>query len=62
MRGSLVLVSLMYVAFRDRFFGGVGVGEPMAAIVVGVIVIAVSILSLLGIEETYGKDLDFVET
>lgn len=61
-RGSLVLVSLLYLALRDRFFGGVGVGEPMAAIVVGAIVIAVSIASLLGIEETYGKDLDFVET
>ena len=61
-RGSLVLVSLLYVALRDRAFGGVGVGEPMAAIVVGVIVIAISIVSLAAIEETYGKDLDFVET
>lgn len=59
-RGSLVPVSLVYLALRDAF-GGEGVGEPLAAIVVGVVVIAISIASLVAIEETYGKELDFVE-
>lgn len=59
-RGSLVPVSLAYLALRDAF-GGQGSGEPLAAIVVGVVVIGVSIASLLAIEETYGKDLDYVE-
>ena len=60
-RGSLVLVSMAYLAFRDSVFGGENGGEPMAAAVVGAIVITISIAALLGIEETYGKDLDFVE-
>jgi hypothetical protein len=33
----------------------------VSAIVVGVVVSAIALLSVLGIEETYGKDLDFVE-
>ncbi|UJR86454.1 MFS transporter [Sandaracinus amylolyticus] len=59
-RGSVVPVSLVYLALRD-VFGGAGVGEPTAALIVGVVVIAVSMISLLAIEETYGKELDFVE-
>ncbi len=59
-RGSLVPVSLVYLALRDAF-GGEGSGEPLAAIVIGVVVISVSIASLSAIEETYGKELDFVE-
>jgi MFS family permease len=60
-RGALVPVSLLYIALRDAF-GGEGTGEPRAAIIVGTLVIATSIVSLLAIEETYGKDLDFVES
>lgn len=60
-RGSLVLVSLLYVKLRDHVFGGANGGEPMAALAVGTIVIAISLISILAIEETYGKDLDFVE-
>ncbi len=59
-RGALVPVSLLYIALRDAL-GGEGTGEPKAAIIVGTFVIIVSIVSLLAIEETYGKDLDFVE-
>jgi hypothetical protein len=55
-RGSLVPVSLSYVALE----GWLG-SKPLAAIVVGVVVIAVSGVALFAIEETYGKDLDFVE-
>jgi MFS family permease len=59
-RGSLVPVSLLYLALRD-VFGGEDVGEPHAAAVVGALVIGVSLLAVLALEETYGKDLDFVE-
>src|SRR5690606_23872073 len=59
-RGSLVPVSFVYLALRG-VFGGEGVGEPIAAAIVGIVVIGISIIALLGIEETYGKDLEFVE-
>jgi putative MFS transporter len=59
-RGSLVPMSLAYLTLRG-VFGGEGRGEPTAAMVVGGLVLAVSTLALLAIEETFGKDLDFVE-
>jgi hypothetical protein len=55
-RGSLVPVSLLYIAL-DGLFGS----KPLAAALVGALVIGVSAIALLGIEETYGKSLDFVE-
>jgi MFS transporter, putative metabolite:H+ symporter len=55
-RGSLVPVSLSYTALA-----GVFGAKPIAAAVVGTVVIGVSALALFLIEETYGKDLDFVE-
>jgi MFS family permease len=59
-RGSLVPVSMLYLALRN-VFGGQHVGEPMAAATTGAIVVGIAFLALLGLEETYGKDLDFVE-
>jgi hypothetical protein len=56
-RGSLVPVSLAYSALAETLGS-----KPYAAILVGVAVIAISGIALLAIEETYGKDLDFVET
>lgn len=55
-RGSLVPVSLAYLALDAALDH-----KPLAAAIVGAIVIAASAIALLGIEETYGKDLDFVE-
>src|SRR5690606_4419366 len=55
-RGSLVVVSLGYTALDASFES-----KPLAAAIVGVIVIVVSAAALVAIEETYGKDLDFVE-
>ncbi len=55
-RGSLTPVSLAYVALQD---GGLGVVS--AGVVTGVLVGVVALVAVLGIEETYGKDLDFVE-
>jgi MFS transporter, putative metabolite:H+ symporter len=59
-RGSLVPVSLTYLALRTAF-GGENAGEPQAAMVVGATVLLIAVLSLFAIEETYGKELDFVE-
>jgi MFS family permease len=55
-RGSLVLVAYCYTTL-DTLLGG----KVIAAVVVGATVIAISAAALFGIEETYGKDLDFVE-
>ncbi len=55
-RGSLVVVSLGYTTL-DASLGS----KPLAAAVVGAVVIVLSAVALVAIEETYGKDLDFVE-
>jgi putative MFS transporter len=55
-RGGLVLMSTLFVAVRDA-----GAGAMWSAIIVGVAVSLVALASVLGIEETFGKDLDFVE-
>jgi len=56
-RGSLSLVSLAYVSIQAAGVGVIGAGAG-----VGVVVGVVALLAVLGIEETYGKDLDFIET
>jgi hypothetical protein len=37
------------------------VSLPNAALIVGVIVLGGAFLAIRGLDETYGKDLDFVE-
>ncbi len=56
-RGSLSLVSLAYVSIQAAGVGVIGAGAG-----VGVAVGTLALLAVLGIEETYGKDLDFIET
>lgn len=55
-RGSLTLVSLAYVSLQ-----GLGLGVITSGVVTGACVGVLALISVLGIEETYGKDLDFVE-
>ncbi len=55
-RGSLPLISILFVYLRDH-----GAGAIWSAILVGLLVSGIALASVLGIEETYGKDLDFVE-
>lgn len=55
-RGSLYLVSLVFRAIRDGGAGVIG-GGAITGVAVGII----ALVAVLGIEETYGKDLDFVE-
>jgi len=55
-RGSLSLVSLAYVSIQAA-----GVGVIGAGVITGVVVGVMALVAVLGIEETYGKDLDFIE-
>jgi MFS family permease len=54
-RGSLVLVTLGFESLRGL------IGVPGAALAMGVVVLALGFYSLVKTEETYGKDLDYVE-
>jgi MFS family permease len=54
-RGSVVLVTLLFKTLKDR------VGIVRSAEIVGAIVLALAFVALSGFGESYGKDLDFVE-
>lgn len=54
-RGAVVLMTLAYKALRER------IGIIEGAVVVGIAVIALAAIALSLLEETHGKDLDFVE-
>jgi putative MFS transporter len=54
-RGSVVLLTLAFNALKGTL------GVPGSAIAVGVVTLALAGVALLGLEETYGKSLEFVE-
>jgi MFS transporter, putative metabolite:H+ symporter len=54
-RGSLVLVTLLFETLRGPL------GLTASALTVGVLTIVIALVALLGLPETYGKDLDYVE-
>jgi hypothetical protein len=54
-RGSVVPMSLAFLALKPAL-GVVG-----AALAVGVVVVGVAFVAILGIEETFGKTMDYVE-
>ncbi len=54
-RGSVVLVTLAFNALKTSL------GVPKSAIAVGVVTLVVAMIALTGLEETYGKSLEFVE-
>lgn len=54
-RGSVVPVTMAFQAGRERF------GLLGSAGVVGAVVFVIALLALRSLEETYGKDLDYVE-
>ena len=56
-RGSLVISTLLWEAFKD----GLGLSGHVAALFTGIIVYGVAILSAWRVRETYGASLDFVE-
>lgn len=56
-RGSLVLSTLLWEAFKD----GLGLSGHVAALITGIIVYGIAILSAWRLRETYGASMDFVE-
>lgn len=54
-RGAVVIVTMTFQALK----GSLGVKE--SAMTVGAVALVLAIISLISLEETYGKDLDFVE-
>jgi hypothetical protein len=54
-RGAVVGLTLLFEALRP------GMGIRGSAMLVGALALAIAFLSLRGLEETYGKDLDYLE-
>lgn len=54
-RGSVVLVTIAFNALKGAL------GVPGSAIAVGVVTLVIAVVALMGLEETYGKSLEFVE-
>lgn len=54
-RGSVVLVTLGFTALKRSL------GVPGSAIAVGVLTLVIALVALRGLDETYGKSLEFVE-
>lgn len=55
-RGSLNLVSLLFTSLQGSF------GYLKSGWVTGVVVLVIAVISLIFTEETYGKDLNYIET
>ena len=56
-RGSLVLLTILLDLFRKTF----SISLVNSALFVGIIAIGIAFISLMGMHETFGKDLDYVE-
>lgn len=54
-RGAVVPLTFSFKYLKDH------VGVVSSAIAVGVVTLLIAFLSLIAIEETYGKNLDYVE-
>ena len=57
-RGSLTLVTLLYVLF---FQNVIGLSKVSAAMWTGVIVFAIALYAASQLKETFGKDLNYLE-
>lgn len=58
-RGSLVLVTALFNGFRGHF--AAGKDYYMGGWITGIIVFAIASVALVMTEETFGKDLDYIE-
>lgn len=56
-RGSLVLLTLSYKGLQDAFH----LSKINSALVVGIAAVVIAFISLSQLEESYGKDLDYIE-
>jgi putative MFS transporter len=55
-RGAVVPITLAIQSLRPDL------GHPKAAVLVGVVVITLALIALANLEETHGKDLDYLES
>ncbi|MBL8985232.1 MAG: MFS transporter [Gemmatimonadetes bacterium] len=56
-RGAVVPMTWAFQTFRD----GAGLGVVGGGVAVGVIVLGLAVFALVGLDETFGRDLDYVE-
>jgi MFS family permease len=56
-RGSVIGINLLYTAFKTNF----GLSTQASNLLVGAICIGIAILAWTQLDETFGKDLDYVE-
>jgi len=56
-RGAVIGINFLYITFKTQF----GWGTIGANLAVGVICIGIAFWAWTQLEETYGKDLDYVE-
>jgi putative MFS transporter len=56
-RGSLVLITILY-----KFLQSQGVAKMEAVLITGIVCVTISLIMAYRTEETYGKDLDYLET
>lgn len=54
-RGGLVLMSIWWLAMKPEY------GILTSAMIVGAVVFAIAIISIFFLEESHGKDLDYLE-
>jgi MFS family permease len=63
-RGALVPMALIFQWLKELLAKSYGTNQALlyAAAMVGAVTLAIAIVSLSGLSETFGKDLDYVET
>ena len=60
-RGSVVPITLAFNFLKSYKISGVAIGVVNSAAIVGTICILIALWALRGLEETYGKELDYIE-
>ena len=60
-RGSVVPITLAFNFLKSYKISGVAIGVVNSAAIVGTICILIALWALRGLDETYGKELDYIE-
>jgi predicted MFS family arabinose efflux permease len=60
-RGSVVPLTLSFNYLKSYPIGGVPLGVVDSAAIVGIVCILIALWAVQGLEETYGKELDYLE-
>jgi len=60
-RGSVVPITLAFNFLKSYKISGVAIGVVNSAAIVGTICILIALWALRGLDETHGKDLDYIE-